>query len=73
MIMNGYKPSGNFVAKVMADVYAYEAAKRRETTRSEVFLSHRFVRYALSAGGAILGLIQIIRIYSTVLSPALCR
>ena len=71
--MNGYRPSRNFVSRVMEDVRAYEAARRPDTVRSERFLSTRVARYAMSAGGALIGLINIARIYAAIFSAAACR
>jgi len=71
--MKEFKPSGNFVGKVMHDVRMFEAARRPVMSRSQLFLSTRLVRYALSAGGVLLGIINLIRVYSSVFSPVICR
>jgi hypothetical protein len=57
----------------MEDIRAYEAARRPDTVWSERFLSTRVARYAMSAGGALLGLINIMRVYSAIFSAAACR
>jgi len=71
--MKEFEPSRNFVARVMEDVRAYEAIRIRELSRTQLFLSTKFARYALSCGGALLGFINLIRIYQTLFSPVLCR
>lgn len=71
--MKEFKPSRNFVSRVMADVHTYEATKTPVMFRSQRFLSTQAARYALSAGGALLGIINFIRIYLALFSPALCR
>jgi len=71
--MKEFKPSGNFVVKVMHEVRMFEAANKPVASRSQLVLSTPLVRYALSVGGALLGIINLIRIYSTVFSPVICR
>ncbi len=50
-----YKPSLDFVARVMEQVYAYEAAK---TSFWEWLVSHSSIRYALAGGGALFGIFK---------------
>lgn len=71
--MKEFKPSPWFVSRVMAGVRDYEAARSREPTWAQRALSLRAVRYALTAGGALLGLINLVRMCLAVFSPALCR
>lgn len=68
--MEEFKPSRNFVSRVMADVRAYDSQR---APRSRSFLSTGFARYALSAGGGLLGLVNIVRLCQTLFSPVLCR
>ena len=71
--MKAFKPSHNFVARVMEDVRAYEATRTPYPLRLRLFLSTRAARYALTSAGALLGLINLVRMYLTVFSPVLCR
>ena len=71
--MKDFEPTDNFIPRVMADIHAYEASKRLDITKTEGLLFSRPLRYALSAGGILLGILNIIRISFTLISPALCR
>lgn len=71
--MKAFKPSHNFVSRVMEDVRAYETTETSSTLRLQLFLSSRVARYALTSAGALLGLINLIRMYLTIFSPVLCR
>jgi hypothetical protein len=71
--MKDFEPTDNFVPRVMADVHAYEASRRLKIKKMEVLLFSRPLRYALSAGGVLLSIANIIRMASTFISPALCR
>jgi len=50
-----YKPSSDFVSKVMAQVYAYEASKN---SFSEWLINHSSIRYALVGGGTLFGILK---------------
>ncbi len=71
--MKEFEPSRNFVSRVMQDVRAYEASKNQDASWSQMFLSTPLARYALSAAGGLLGIINLVRIYLTLFSPAVCR
>jgi hypothetical protein len=71
--MKDFEPTDNFVPRVMADIHAYEASRQLDITKTEGLLFSRPLRYALSAGGILLGILNIIRISFTLISPALCR
>lgn len=71
--MKKFEPSRNFVSRVMQDVRAYEASRNPDASWSRMFLSTRFARYALSAAGGLLGIINLVRIYLTLFSPVVCR
>ena len=71
--MKDFEPTDNFVPRVMADIHAYEASRRLDITKTEGLLFSRPLRYALSAGGILLGILNIIRISFTLISPALCK
>ncbi len=71
--MKEFKPSGDFISRVMNKVYAYEKTKKPEISLSQKLHSSIAVRYAMFAGGALLGIINLIRLYFTVFSPVVCR
>jgi hypothetical protein len=71
--MKAFKPSHNFVSRVMDDVRAYEATRTPYPLSLRLFLSTKVARYALTAAGALLGLINLIRMYLTIFSPVMCR
>jgi hypothetical protein len=71
--MKDFEPTDNFVPRVMADIHAYEASRGLDIKRRESLLFSKPLRYALSAGGMLLGMVNIIRIASMFVSPALCR
>ncbi len=50
-----YKPSPDFVSKIMEQVYSYEASKFSFT---EWLIRHPSIRYALAGSGAILGIFK---------------
>ncbi len=70
--MRNFEPTPNFISRVMADVRAYEAAISPGTSRAERFLLAGSVRYALSAAGGLLGIVNLARIVLTFISPAPC-
>jgi len=71
--MKEFEPSDNFVSEVMRHVYAYEKMERVDIPLSQRLISSRLVRYAMSAGGLLLGIWNLIRLYLTVFSPVICR
>jgi hypothetical protein len=50
-----YKPSFDFVSKVMKQVYEYEASKYSFT---EWLIRNPFIRYVLAGSGALLGIFK---------------
>ena len=52
-----YKPSQDFVSRVMDQVYEYEASK---ISFIEWLAGHPFIRYALIGSGALLGIFKTI-------------
>jgi hypothetical protein len=71
--MEAFEPTDHFVSRVMADIHAYEASRGLDIARKESRLFSKPLRYALSASGILLGMVNVIRIASTFISPALCR
>ena len=55
-----YKPSPDFVARVMGRVHAYEAA--RVSLVERIFWS-RPVRYAVAGGGTIFGILKAVPVF----------
>jgi hypothetical protein len=50
-----YKPSPDFVSKVMKQVYNYEDSK---SSFIEMLLSHPSIRYILAGSGTLLGIFK---------------
>jgi hypothetical protein len=50
-----FKPSSDFVSRVMDHIYEYEASKFSFT---EWLMMHPSIRYALAGGGAIFGIFK---------------
>ena len=71
--MKKYEPSRDFVSKVMKDIYAYEETREVKPWLSQRLLSSRPLYYVTSAGGILLGIFNIVRLYFSVFAPALCR
>ena len=70
--MGDFEPSDNFVARVMQDVRFYEAAAGREQKQLDSFLLSKPVFSFLTAGGILLGVINLIRMASILISPSPC-
>lgn len=71
--MKEFEPSRDFVARVMVDVRAYEGTRIMVEPFSQRLLSSRTLRFVLSSGAALLGIMNLIRLYFSVLSPVVCR
>jgi hypothetical protein len=56
----GFKPSPDFVAKVMKRVYAYEAGK---IPLYEQLISSRPIRYVLACGGTLIGVFGAVPVF----------
>jgi allophanate hydrolase subunit 1 len=50
-----YRPSYDFVKKVMDQVYAYEAS---QASLAEWIMNHSFIRYAVVGSGMLLGVLK---------------
>lgn len=55
-----YKPSPDFVSKVMGRVHTYEASR---TSFTEWFISHPSIRYALAGGGTLFGIFKAVPVF----------
>jgi hypothetical protein len=71
--MKEFEPSRDFVARVMQDVHAYEGAKIAIEPLGQRLLASRAFRLVFSSGAALLGVLNLVRLYFTVLSPVVCR
>ncbi len=71
--MKEFNPSKGFVSRVMKDVHAYEKKKETDLPLSLKIISYKPIRYAMSAFGILLGIINLIRMYFTVFAPVVCR
>jgi hypothetical protein len=72
-MMRDFEPADSFVPRVMEAVHAYEASRRLDTASKEALFLSRPLRYALSGGGVLLAIVNIVRMASTFIAPALCR
>jgi hypothetical protein len=70
--MDSFKPSGNFVARIMAEVQSYEKEKGHEIARHGMLLNSKAMISILSAGGILLGVLNVIRFAFILISPAWC-
>ncbi len=71
--MKKFEPSSDFVSRVMGEVLAYEATKKKNGFQSQRLPWNPLFKYALSGGGIVLGLINFFRIYFAVFSPVACK
>ncbi|MBI5233032.1 MAG: hypothetical protein HY880_01620 [Deltaproteobacteria bacterium] len=71
--MKEFEPSKDFVSRVMKSVHDYERMQAKDAVLVPSLFSLRSVRYAMSAGGLLLGIANLIRLYFTLFSPVLCR
>lgn len=71
--MNEFEPSKHFVANVMDQIRVLEQAKKKETRHKRIFFSPGMVRFVCSTGAALLGVLNLIRLYFSVFSPIVCR
>jgi len=70
--MDEFKPSANFVSRTMEEIRSYERDLENRRDRLNAFLLSKKMRFALSMGAILLAVITLIRIASTLISPALC-
>jgi hypothetical protein len=72
MIMGGFRPSGDFVAKTMEKVRSYEASRIGEREQSDTKFLPKPALYALSAAGVVLGMLNLVRTVWTLIAPTAC-
>ncbi len=70
--MKEFKPSGDFVARVMREVHAYEGGKIATEPLGQRLLYSPVFRLVFSLGTALLGILNLIRLYFSLLSPVTC-
>ena len=70
--MRDFESSGDFVARTMENVRSYEMARIKETEKANRMLVSKPALYALSAGGAVLGMWNLVRTVWTLIAPAAC-
>lgn len=71
--MKEFEPSRDFVPKVMRAVAAAEAAAARTPPAGLQLVSPTAVRTALAAGGGLIGILNLLRLWFAVFSPAICQ
>ena len=70
--MKDFEPSGDFVERVMRQVHAFERSRTAVVPPGQRLLSSGFLRFAFSSGAALLGILNLVRLYFALLSPAGC-
>lgn len=70
--MDEFKPSADFVFRTMEEIRSYEKELESKRDRLNAILLSRRMRFALSMGALLLGLLNLLRIASTLIFPALC-
>ena len=71
--MDSYKPSGDFVARIMENVRSYETAMIKGKGRANETPIPKLVFFAMSAGGILLGALNLVRVAWTFIVPAVCQ
>jgi hypothetical protein len=71
-IMGGFKPSGNFVDRVMHDVRAYEMNRIAPGNNAAALIFSKPVFSMLFAGGILLGILNIVRMALILIAPTPC-
>lgn len=72
-MMKEYAPSRDFVKKVMRAVSAFEQERRLPIPLSQRLFAIKAARFAFSAGGILMGILNLVRFYLSAFSPAICR
>ena len=70
--MVNFEPSEHFVARIMSEVRKYEVEANSRPEGVNSFLLSRPVFTAVSAGGILLGIFNVIRMALILISPAVC-
>jgi len=67
-----YEPSADFVNRMMERVRSYEKERANERDRWTALLLTKRMRFALSTGALLLGILNLIRMASTLIAPSRC-
>jgi hypothetical protein len=70
--MDSFKPSRDFVARTMENVRSYDRAMVGEKEQANALLLSEPALFALTAGGLLLGMLNLVRMVWTLISPAAC-
>ena len=70
--MDDFKPSRDFVVQTVESIRSYETSMIKERERANADLLSRPALYALSAGGVLLGILNLVRMVWTLIAPATC-
>jgi hypothetical protein len=71
-MMRDFEPSPDFVSKTMERICNYEGEMSGKRDRLNALLLSRRMRFALAVGAVLLGMLNLLRIASTLVAPALC-
>lgn len=71
--MDEFTPSPDFQEHVMADIRSYESALSHRKHRIRSFLHSGPGLLAVAAASALFGLVQLVRLTSLLVFPALCH
>jgi hypothetical protein len=70
--MSDFNPSADFVSRVMAEVKSYETVLEQRSSSHRSFPFSRPAVLALSSGGVLLAIFNIIRMVVAIMTPAYC-
>jgi hypothetical protein len=70
--MRSFRPSGDFVSRTMEKIRSYETARIEERKPTNAIFFSKPALYALSAGGVVLGILNLVRTVWTLIAPAAC-
>jgi hypothetical protein len=70
--MGDYEPSNNFTTRIMAEIRVYEDALSHAGKHNYRLQLSKPALTVLTAGGVLLGIVNLIRFASILISPALC-
>jgi hypothetical protein len=70
--MDNFKPSGDFVARTMQQIRSYETETIGDCERTNAVPLSLPAVLILSAGGVLLGILNLVRMAWTWVAPAVC-
>ena len=71
--MKAFEPSENFIALTMDKVFDIERKKRQRQSFFKMPVAQKIAQGSLSAGGVLLGLVNLVKLYSMVFAHVACR